>query len=295
MNSFESALTCLAVVCAYLAVRMLCDISRRQRELGRFQGKRIRWWSFFVHDIRRYAAYRTSIKTLASVQSALADRDIRRLEEAGMSNSLMRSRYFLVREVLLLGALVTSIYFFVSYGAHVAAFLMPPVAIIAVWGPRFWLYLRWLNWQRRLDTEQLFLLEMVHVGAAQGWDSIRILHELADVLGEDRTGSPIATELRRCRWRARVGGTFEEGLRAIPTRVKHKGSVKKMQALADSLKADPTGGYDRIVALSREVYHEYAMELERRASFLSVVLAAAACVMVIGLVFSLQVPFLSLS
>lgn len=293
MSSFEIALGCFAVVCGILAVRMMCDISRRQRELGRFNGKSIHWWSFFVHDLRRYAAYRTPIRTLTTVQSALADRDARRLEEAGMSHGLMRSRYFLIRELLLLTALVTSAYFFASYGAHVAAFLIPPIAIIAVWGPRLWLYLRWLNWQRRLDTEQLFLLETVHVGVSQGWDSIRILHELADVLEEDRTGSPIAIELRRARWRARMGGTFDEGLRAIPTRVKHKGSIKKMEALADSLKADPTGGHDRILALSREAYHEYTMELERRASLMSVVLATAACVMVIGFVFCLQVPFLS--
>jgi Flp pilus assembly protein TadB len=270
---------------------MMRDISRRQRELGRFQGRGIHWWNFFVNDLRRYAAYRTPIRTLSTVQSALADRDARRLEEAGMSHGLMKSRYFLLREVLLMGALVTSVYFFASYGAHVAAFLMPPIAIVAVWGPRLWLHLRWLNWQRRLDTEQLFLLEMVHVGASQGWDSIRILHELADVLKDERTASPIATELRRAQWRARMGGTFEEGLRAIPTRMKHKGSVKKMEALADSLKVNPTGGHDTIAALSREAYHEYIMELERRGSVTSMVLASAACLMVIGFVFCLQVPF----
>jgi hypothetical protein len=281
------------VVCGALAVRMTLDISRRQRELGRFHGRQIHWWSFFVHDLRRYLAHRATIRTLATVQMALVDRDTRRLEEAGMSNGLMRSRYFLVREVLLAGALVASAYFFASYGAYVAAFLMPPIAIFAVWGPRLWLYLRWLNWQRRLDTEQLFLLEMMHVGASQGWASIRILHELADVLEEDRTGSPIAIELRRAQWRARMGGTFEEGLRAIPTRVKHKGSVRKMEALADSLKADPTGGLDRIAALSREAYHEYTMELERRSSAMSVGLAAAACVIVVGFVICLQVPFVS--
>jgi hypothetical protein len=205
----------------------------------------------------------------------------------------MRSRYFVVREVLLLVVLVVSVYFFASYGAHVAAYLMPPLMVLAVCGPRLWLFVRWRNRQQRLDIEQLFLLEIVHVGASQGWDTIRILHEVADVLGDDRTGSPIAVELMRAQWRARMGGTFEEGLRAIPARVKYKGNIKKMEALADSLKADPTGGLERLAALSRESYHEYVMELERRASLVSVVLAAAACVMVIGFVCCLQIPFVA--
>ncbi len=283
----------MALVCALLAVRMVLDISRRQSELGRFHGKQIRWWRFIAHDIRRYAAYRTASRALSSVQNTLTEREVRRLEEAGMSNAQMRFRYFVVREVLLLLSLVASIYFFASYGALLSAFLMPPIIVLAVWGPRLWLYLRWRDWQHRLEVEQLFLLEMVRVGNSQGWNSIRILHELAEVFEHDRTGSPLANELRRAQWRSRMGGMFAESLRAIPARVRHKGSVKKMEALAESLDADPTGGHERIAALSRESYHEYAMELERQASQVSIVLVTAACVMVMGFVFCLKIPFLA--
>jgi Flp pilus assembly protein TadB len=280
----------LALVGLYLMVRTVRSLSTRQAELGRFQTKKNYWWSFVIQDFRRYISSRAAVRTLSNVQSSLADREVRRLEEAGMSYGSMRSRYFFVREMLLFVALLTSIHFFATYSTLVAALLIPPVIVVAVWGPRCWLYMRWRAWQRRLDVEQLFLLQILNVGASQGWDTIRILHELADVLADDRTGSPIAVELRRAQWRAQVGGTFEDGLRAIPARVRHEGSVRKTEALADSLQVDPTGGQERIVALSREAYHEFVMDMERRASAVSVVLAAAACVMVAALACFLQVP-----
>lgn len=289
MTNIKIEAVLVALLCLYLMVSNVRRLSTRQAELGRFQAKKNYWWSFFIQDFRRYISSRAAVRTLSNVQSSLVDREVRRLEEAGMSYGSMRSRYFFVREMLLFVALLTSIYFFATYTTLVAAFLIPPIVVVAVWGPRCWLYMRWYAWQRRLDVEQLFLLQMLNVGALQGWDTIRILHELADVLADDRTGSPIAVELRRAQWRAQMGGTFEEGLRAIPARVRHEGSVRKTEALADSLRVDPTGGQDRITALSREAYHEFVVDMERRASAVSVVLAAAACVMIVALASFLQI------
>lgn len=291
MISFDIILGFAALASAFLAVRIVQDISRRHLEMARFQYSSHRWWSFMLHDLRRYAAYRASIRTIFSMQSALIDRETRRLQEAGISSISLRSRYLLAREVLLVATLFISSLLLMRYEAWIAALLIVPVIVAGVWGPHLWLYQRWRRWQQRLDVEQLFLVEMVHVGLAHRLDPIRILHEFADVIGKDTSGSALARELSRARWREQMGGTLDEGLRAIPVRIRQPGGVSKMQVLADALKLDPGDGFARITALKREAYSEYARDVECRGRWLVVMLATAACVAVLGLVCCMQAPF----
>lgn len=250
----------VALVCLCVLVRR---IAARQFELQRFSGARGHWWEFLVQDVKRYGQYRASAKTLSAMRTSISERDSQLLAGAGMVTEQSRARFFLVREVLLGSALVVAVTLQLACSSLVAALLMVPVVVVAVWGPRAWLLLKRQQWRHTLRLEQVLLIETLCSFSRSRRNPVEVLERYADLVHAG-SGGGLDYGLGRVRWSVRTGGTAPRALAAAATLPSYDGQLRQLEQAALALELPPAECEQQLLNAAREARAELMKGLMRR-------------------------------
>ena len=256
------------------------SVSERQREMGRFSDQQQGWWRFFIYDLRRYSTYRSSLNTLYWIHGAVSSSDVALLRAAGLFTQQMQARYVMAREALLVGALLAVVSVLLIIGLERGVVVLPPIVMSAIWGPRFWLYIRARQRRARLRLEEVFLLTVCTAATRGGWSLVSILREVTQESKIDRVRNPLAYELNRAYWLSSVGATWQEALNAIRGSSGTTDAGSRLRSLSDLVDSPTSQVVEEIEYLSREVQKDYLVAAEQRSAAILLCLSflvACAC------------------
>lgn len=276
MSSWVAITIALTATGAFLHV--VSRISRRERELGRFDTGKRRWWKLLLREAERWILERASRRDVATTSRS---RETAILRQAGLDSIESRERYYVLREVLLAILAATAAVIATRYEPEFAIVVVSVFVVIGWVGPRIWLQQRRQSRQQWIDQEIPLVIALLHAGTTTGRDAVHLLDQLADNTREEATTVPVARELGRAQWYARMGGTWEQGFQATKLHLSNESAARAFEAVSRALSEDSAS--NEVLGIAAQEYTvDYRARLEVRLAELPAKVAVVFLVMVMG-------------
>ncbi len=280
----------IAGILSLIALRVLVvRILRRERELRRFSPSRSQWWIFLGDDVRKFIQYRVAQRRRRREQGS--DKEVIRLAQAGLESVESREKYYLAKDFCIVVTIVVCVSSFALYPESLAVIITIATIALGYYGPLWWLKQRAIERQKRYERELPFFLQSVACGTGVGWDSVKVLNNLADTFDEFQSVHPLIHELRRAQWYATTGGSWSDGFRGLSERFPNPMISHTISALGGALEAD-VGKHELLEGIAKDAHRNYLVRLEGRLAVLPVASIIIGFLLIVGFALLLQVPFL---
>lgn len=239
----------------------------RQRELGRFTAfrsiqresfdKRLdRWFELLGRRLTGFSAERQ--------EQLHQDREVKRkLKEAGLETLSDQGRFVLIRIACYSLWPVITIFAWINFRTYYANVTTIFSLALLVLIPELWLSRKTHNRKEQIRRELPLVIDLTNLATSAGWDVSSALEKVIDSLSVEFPNHPLIKELRKARWLATSGYTWEEALDRVAKKLDDDTVSRVSEALALALDK----GGDRSLQLSgiaQDAQRTYYAAIDKR-------------------------------
>lgn len=260
---------------AWLAYTITAQLRVSSQELGRFRAENPQVLGgankFFDRVVALFAKrFGKNQDISVKARASKGERDMaRKLADAGLDSIKDQGKFFLFRTVsyLVLPALGASSYFFIiPYYATLLTLFSAGVGVVL---PMFWLKGKISGRSEEIQRELPLVLDLTNLGTSAGWDVASALERVIDSLYLEFPQHPLIRELKRARWLAASGYTWEESLKRVGNKLNNETVQRTAMALGQAIRQ----GGDRskqLEGIAEDAQRVYYGELDKRLAALPV-------------------------
>jgi len=213
--------------------------------------------------VAKFAKKQAGKSMMISQMSAKEKEKQKKLRNAGLETAQAQAKYIIFKVACLLG--------FPLLGS-MAYFQLPlyyaNLAMVCATGTGLAVPLLWLNGQARRRTEDIqrelpLVLDLTNLGTSAGWDLASSLERVIDALYPEYPNHPLIKELKKARWSAASGYTWEESLERVADKLNNDTVRRTTLALSQAIKQ----GGDRskqLESIAQDAQRIYYAELDKR-------------------------------
>jgi hypothetical protein len=280
---------------AWLAIAVLVQVRYVGRELGRFRddggevlGEASRYFDRLVRLFGRKFGRKQDLSMGA--QASKGERDMaQKLADAGLEGAAEQGKFFLFRTLSylvfpLIGA--SGYLFLIPYYATILTLICSAAGILM---PMFWLKGKIVGRTEEIQRELPLVLDLTNLGTSAGWDVSSSLERVIDSLYSEFPKHPLIRELKRARWLAASGYTWEEALKRAGNKLNNDTVKRTTMALGQAIRQ----GGDRskqLEGIAEDAQRVYYGELDKRLAALPVKALLATMMLMIAYFVILLAP-----
>ncbi|MBX7143557.1 MAG: type II secretion system F family protein [Oligoflexia bacterium] len=280
---------------AWLGVVVASQARGARRELGRFRtdggpvmGDANRFFERIVASLGNRFGKKQDYSLGAQAMQGAKD-PTRGLVDAGLESTAEQGKFFLMRTIAYLvgPALGGLSYIFIRpYYATIITLVCSAAGILI---PMFWLKGRIAGRVEEIQRELPLVLDLTNLGTSAGWDVSSSLERVIDSLYSEFPKHPLIRELKKARWLAASGYTWEEALRRAGNRLNNETVKRTTLALGQAIRQ----GGDRskqLEGIAEDAQRVYYGELDRRLAALPVKALLATMMLMVAYFVILMAP-----
>lgn len=285
----------ILIVGTWLGVAIMGQVRGASRELGRFRanggqvmGEANRFFDKIVAALGNKFGKKQDYSVGAQAKQGAKDAS-RSLVDAGLESTSEQGKFFLLRTVSYIACPIvgaSSYLFMIPYYATITTLLFSGAGILV---PMFWLKGRIAGRVEEIQRELPLVLDLTNLGTSAGWDVSSSLERVIDSLYSEFPKHPLIRELKKARWLAASGYTWEEALRRAGTRLNNETVKRTTMALGQAIRQ----GGDRskqLEGIAEDAQRVYYGELDRRLAALPVKALLATMMLMIAYFVILLAP-----
>lgn len=225
-----------------------------------FAGELSRFFNGFAGKFAKQQSNQLTIS--AQISKKEKDRQ-KKLKGAGLESAQAQAKYMIFKTVSLIGFPLLGSVAYLHLQLYYANLLMVFATGSGLLLPMFWLSTRTKKRTEDIQRELPLVLDLTNLGTSAGWDVASSLERVVDALYPEFQDHPLIKELKRARWKAASGYTWEESLEGVAQKLNNDTVRRTTLALSQAIKQ----GGDRskqLESIAQDAQRIYYSELDRR-------------------------------
>ena len=279
----------------WLAVAVTLQMRYVGKEMGRFRedggeviGEANRYFERLVRVLGRKFGKNEDTSLGAHTKKSESD-IVRKLADAGLEGAAEQGKFFLFRTLsyIIFPILGLSTYAILpAYYATLSTLFCSGAGLVL---PMFWLKGKIAGRTEEIQRELPLVLDLTNLGTSAGWDVASALERVIDSLYLEFPKHPLIRELKRARWLAASGYTWEEALRRAGIKLNNETVQRTTMALGQAIRQ----GGDRskqLEGIAEDAQRVYYSELDKRLAGLPVKALLATMMLMMAYFIILMAP-----
>lgn len=211
----------------------------------------------------KFAKQQNNQLTISAQISKKEKEKQKKLRNAGLESAQAQAKYMIFKTVSLIGFPLVGSVAYLHLQLYYANLLMIFATGAGLLLPMMWLGSRAKKRTEDIQRELPLVLDLTNMGTSAGWDVASSLERVIDALYPEFQDHPLIKELKRARWIAASGYTWEESLEQVAQKLNNDTVRRTTLALTQAIKQ----GGDRsrqLESIAQDAQRIYYSELDKR-------------------------------